>query len=181
MSDGDVALGPELVDQLLDRARGHHFIGLALNDDARGWARREEAEVVHVRRRRDRDEAADLRAAHQELHADPGAEADAGDPGRLSLGMDRLDPVERAGRIAELADAIVEHALALTDTAEIEAQRRETTADERLVEQLDELVVHRAARLRMRVQHQRNRCAGTSAVLETSFETHLQASENDIG
>ena len=33
--DRDVALGAELVDQLLDRARGDDFVGLALDDDPR--------------------------------------------------------------------------------------------------------------------------------------------------
>ena len=69
--------------------------GAAVEDQARRGAGREEAEVVHVRRRRDRQEAADFRAPHQKLHTDPGAEAEAGDPGRLRLGVDRLDPVER--------------------------------------------------------------------------------------
>src|SRR5689334_24166211 len=119
MVDRDVPLGPELVDELLDRAWSDHFIGLALDDDARRGAGREEAEVVHVRRRSDRNEAADLRAPHQQLHADPRAKADARDPGRLGFGMDRLDPVERGSGIRELADAVVEHALALADPAEV--------------------------------------------------------------
>ena len=32
--DGDVALGPELVDELLDRPRSHHFVRIALDDPA---------------------------------------------------------------------------------------------------------------------------------------------------
>ena len=54
----------------------------------------------------------------------------------------------------ELADAVVERALALADAAEVEPQGREAALDEGLVEQLDDLVVHRAAGLRMRVQDQ---------------------------
>src|SRR3546814_20741548 len=94
---------------------------LALDDDAGGGAGGEEGEVVHVRRRRDRDEAAHCRAAHQELHADPRAEADARHPGRLCFGMDLLHPVERRGGVRKLPDAVVEHALALADASEIEA------------------------------------------------------------
>src|SRR3546814_1978432 len=41
---------------------------------ARGGAGCKEGEIVHVRRRRDRNEAGDLRPAHEELHADPRAE-----------------------------------------------------------------------------------------------------------
>ena len=108
--------------------------------------------------------------AHQQLHADPGAEADAGDPGGLGLGMDLLDPVERAGGVGQLADAVVEHALALADAAEIEAQRREAAADEGLVEQLDDLVVHRPAGLRVRVEDHRDRRARARARVETAFE-----------
>ncbi len=146
--DGDVLLGAQLVDQLLHGDRRHHLVAVALDDDARGGAGREEGEVVEVGGRRDRDEALDLRPAHQELHADPRAEADAGDPRRLRLGWMDLHPVERGGRVGQLADAVVEHALALADAAEVEAQRREAAAHERLVERLHDMVVHRAAGLR---------------------------------
>src|SRR5436190_11098786 len=124
--DRDVALRPELVDQLLDGARSDDFVGLALDDDAGGGAGRQKAEVVHVRGRRDRNEALDFGPAHQQLHADPGAEANARNPGRLGFRMDALYPVEGACSIRQLADAIVEHALALADSAEIESQRRES-------------------------------------------------------
>src|SRR3546814_6958679 len=52
------------------------------------------------------------------------------------------------------------YALALADPAEVEAQGGEAAADEILVQQLHDLVVHRAAGLRMAVQDQRNRGAG---------------------
>ncbi|KIT94836.1 hypothetical protein QT23_00190, partial [Staphylococcus aureus] len=110
--DGDVLLRAQLVDQLLHRARRHHLVILALDDDARGRAGGEEGEVEHVRRRGDRDEAADLRTAHQQLHADPGAEAEAGDPGAARLRMEALHPVERARGVGQFADAVVERSLA---------------------------------------------------------------------
>src|SRR5215475_2268317 len=47
--------------------------------------RPEEREVVEVGGRRDRDEAFDLGTAHQELHADPGAEREAGNPAALGF------------------------------------------------------------------------------------------------
>src|SRR3954452_12846849 len=130
--DRDVALRPQLVDELLYRARSDDFVGFALDDDARGRAGGEEAEVVHVGGRRDRDEASDLRTAHQQLHAYPGAEADPRDPCGLRFGMDRLNPVERGCRVGKLADAIVEHTLALADPAEVEPQGRKAALDEGL-------------------------------------------------
>jgi cysteine desulfurase len=179
--DRDVPLRAKLVDELLNRAWSNNLVSLALNDDPRRRARREKAEIVHVRGRRDRNEAADFRSAHQELHADPGAETDTCNPGRLRLGMDRLDPVERARRIRELAYAVVEYSLALAHTAEIEAQRGKTALDERLIEKLDNLVVHCPAGLRVRMEDQRDRGAGTGAGMETSFEASLGTWENDFG
>src|SRR3546814_1503312 len=68
------------------------------------------------------------------LHPDPRAEADARDPCRLRFGVEALHPIERAGRVGKLADAVVERALALADAAEIEPQRGETAPLEGLVE-----------------------------------------------
>ena len=44
--------------------------------------------------------------------------------------MNALYPVERGGRVRQLADAVVERALAFAHTAEVEAKRRETAPDE---------------------------------------------------
>ena len=161
--------------------RGDDLVGLALDDDPRRGARREEAEVVHVGRRSDRDEALDLGTAHQQLHADPGAEADPGDPGRLRLGVDLLDPVERRGGVGQFADAIVERALALADSAEIEAQGGKAAAGEGLIEQLHDLVVHRAAGLRVRMEDHRDRRARPQPGVETAFEAAFGTGENDFG
>ena len=72
-------------------------------------------------------------------------------------GMQRLDPVERRGGIGKLADAVVEIALAPADAAEIEAQAGEAALLEHVEEPVDDLVVHRAAEARMRMQHQGDR------------------------
>ena len=85
------------------------------------------------------------------------------------------------GGVGQLADAVVEHALALADAAEVEAQRREAAPDEGLVEQLDDLVVHRPAGLRVRMEDQRDRRAGAGAGMETAFEAALGAGKNDFG
>src|SRR5206468_1643989 len=62
-----------------------------------------------------------------------------------------------------------------------EAKRREAAPDERLVEQLHELVVHCAPGLRVRVKNQCNRRARPGAGMETSFEAPFGAGENDFG
>ena len=138
-------------------------------DDGPG---REEREIVEVGGRRDRDEALDLRPAHQQLHADPGAEREAGDPAAARFRVDGLRPVERGGGVGEFALAVVERALAAADAAEIEPQHREIAVRERIVELIDDLVVHRAAELRMRVQHDGERCVllpcGMIPALDTS-------------
>src|SRR3977135_1048224 len=94
-----------------------------------------------------------LERQHQELHTDPRSEREAGDPAASGLRIDRLRPIERGRRIRELALPMVERALAASDTAEVEAQYREVPMHESVVELIDDLMVHRAAELRMRMQH----------------------------
>src|SRR5262249_32308226 len=101
-------------------------------------------------------EALDLRPAHEELHADPGAEREAGDPAGAGLGIERLRPVEGGGGIRQLALAVIEAALAASDAAKVEAHHRKVPGGEGIVEVVDDLVVHRAAELRMWMQHDRD-------------------------
>ena len=75
----------------------------------------------------------------------------------LEFGIVHLQPVERGGRIGELARAVVEIALAAPDAAEIEAQHREAALGERVIQMVDDLVVHGAPELRMRVQDEGDR------------------------
>src|SRR5437764_1102420 len=63
---------------------------------------------------------------------------------------------ERGERIVGLAHAIVERALALPDAAEVEAHAGIVERDEGLGERLRNLVVERAALLRMRVSDERD-------------------------
>jgi hypothetical protein len=60
-------------------------------------------------------------------------------------------------------------------------QGREAALDEGLVEQLHDLVVHRAAGLRVRMEDQRDRRAGTRPGMKASFEAPLRAGENHFG
>src|SRR5205085_6149845 len=78
-------------------------------------------------------------------------------------------------------DAIVEHALALAHTAEVKAQGRKASLHEGLIEELDDLVVHRPAGLRVGMQDQRYRRSRTGSGVETSFKAALWAWENDFG
>ena len=84
-------------------------------------------------------------------------------------------------RVGQLADAVVEDALALADTPEIEAQGREAAPHERLVERLHDVIVHRAARLRVRVEDQGDGRAGAGPWLETTFKTAFRPWKNDFG
>ena len=93
--------------------------------------------------------------------------------------MDRLDPVERAGRVGQFADAIVEAALALAHPAEVESQRRKSPVDEGLVERLGDPLVHRPAAVGVRMEDHRNRRARAAGRGETAFEAAFGAGEDD--
>ena len=71
--------------------------------------------------------------------------------------MERLDPVERRGSVGELSNAVIEVALAPSDTPEIEAQAGEAPLLEHVEELVDDLVVHGAAEAGVGMQHQGNR------------------------
>src|SRR5262245_22221790 len=92
--DDDALLGLQLLHQGGDVLGRHHRILVAMHDQPGGRAGGEEREVVEVGRRRHRDEALDLGAAHQKLHADPGAEGEPGDPAGARLGVERLRPIQ---------------------------------------------------------------------------------------
>ena len=101
--DLDVALMRQLGDESLDRVDRHDRVVIALQDQARGGAWGEKGEVVNIRRRGDHDKALDLRPAHQQLHADPGAERVASHPTLRGGRVGGLEPVERGRRIRQLA------------------------------------------------------------------------------
>ena len=180
LRDGDALLRVQLVDQALHVLRRRHLVGIAMDDQARRRAGRQEREIIGVGLRRDRDEAFDLRPAHQKLHADPRAEGIAGDPAALGIRMQRLDPVERRGRVRQFAGAVVEFALAAADAAEIEAQRGEIALLEHVEEVVDDLVVHRAAELRMRMQDDGDRRALFLGGLVAALQATGRTGENDL-
>ena len=152
--DGDAALGVQLLHQLPHRAFRHQLVIRAVQDQPVAGAGGEEAEIVVAGGRGDGHEAAHLRPAHQELHADIGAEGVARHPERVRVRVHRLEEVERGGRVADLADAAVVAALAPADTAEVEAQHGEAHRLEALVQGVDDAVVHGPAMQRVRVEQQ---------------------------
>src|SRR5262249_30126915 len=94
--------------------------------------------------------------------------------------IDGLRPVERACCIRQLAGAMIERALAAADAAEIETQYREAAMRERVVALIDDLVVHRAVELRMRMQDHRNRRVLLFRRMVAAFKTDCGTGEDDF-
>ena len=179
--DLDALLRLELLDEAGDFLQGRDAVLVAMHEQAGGRAGREEGEIEAVGGRRDRDEAFDLRPAHQKLHADPGAEGDAGDPAGARLRIDRLRPVERGGGVRQFALAMVEAALAAPDAAEIEAQHGEAALGEGVIEIVDDLIIHRPAELRVRVQDDGDRRAAHRRGMKTALDAAGRTIEHDFG
>ena len=178
--DLDAALLVQLLHQTLNRIGRHQGIFLAMDDQARGRAGREEAEVVHVGRQRQADKAMDLGPPHQQLHADPGAEREAGDPAGAAVDIVLLHPVEGRGGIAQLALAMVEGFLGATNTAKIEAQGGESATREHVKDVEHDLVVHRAAVERVRMEDQCQRCIGATGMVITPFQAAVRTVEDHL-
>ncbi|MPL92923.1 hypothetical protein SDC9_39047 [bioreactor metagenome] len=179
--DGDSLLLAQLADQGVGVLRRRHAVGGAVDDQARGGAGGKEAEIIHVRRRRDRDEAGDLGPAHQKLHADPGAEAEARDPAMLRVRVHRLQIVECRGSIRQLADALVILALRPADAAEVEAQHGEADLVEGVMQVVDDAIVHRAAEFRIGVKNDRDRRVRDGLRVVAALEATFGTGENDFG
>src|SRR5262245_34454311 len=178
--DHDALLGLELVDQTVDVLVRHHGVLVAVDDHPGRRAGREEGEVVEVRRRGDRNKAFDLGPAHEQLHADPGSEGEAGNPAAPRLRVDGLRPVERRGGIGQFPLAVVERALAAPDPAEVEAQHGEVPVHEGVVELVDDLVVHRAPKLRVRVQQDADRGILLPGRVVAALDASGRAGEDDL-
>ena len=76
---------------------------------------------------------------------------------------------------------MIERALAAADAAEVEPQYREAACNERVIDLIDDLVVHRAVKLRMRVQHHRDRRILLLCRMVAALETACRAGENNFG
>ncbi|MNV36416.1 hypothetical protein D3C71_1278910 [compost metagenome] len=181
VGDEDALLGLQLFDQTVHILLWRDLVGIAVDDEAGRRAGGEEGEVVGVGLRRNRHEALDFRTAHQKLHADPGAEGITGNPAALRIRMQALHPVESGSGVGKLASTMVEFALAAADRAEIEPERGEAALLEKIEQLIDDLVVHRAAELRMRMKDDRYRRALFLGGLITAFEATRRAVKNDFG
>ena len=171
----------QLFDEGEDFLQRRDAVLVAVDEQARRRAWGQEAEVEAVGRRRDGDKALDLGTPHEELHADPRAEGDARDPAGARLGADRLSPVQRGGRVGKLALAVVEGALRAADPAEVEPQHGKPALGEIIVGAVDDLIVHRAAELRVRMQHDRDRGASLFCRMKAAFQPTGGTVEKDLG
>ena len=72
-------------------------------------------------------------------------------------------------------------ALAAADGAEVEPERREAALLEKIEELINDLVVHRAAELRVRMKDDRDRRALFLGGLITAFEATRRAVKDDFG
>jgi hypothetical protein len=102
-------------------------------------------------------------------------------PAAARLGIDRLRPVERGRRIRQFAEPMIERALAPPHAAEVEAQHRKAPVHEGVVELVDDLVVHRAAELRVRVQDDGDGCILLSRRVIPAFDPTSRAGKDDFG
>src|SRR6202035_877402 len=78
------------------------------------------------------------------------------------------------------AGAVIERSLAAADTAEIEAQYGKSAMRERVVALVDDLMIHRAVKLRMRVQHHRHWRVLLLGGMVTTFEAARGAGKNNF-
>src|ERR1700684_4378624 len=94
--------------------------------------------------------------------------------------MDGLRPIERGGGIRKFAGAVIERALAAADTAKVEAQHRKSAMREGVIALVDDLMIHRAVKLRMRMQHHLDRRLLLLRRVITPFEAACATGENDF-
>ena len=86
------------------------------------------------------------------------------------VGVVGLQPVERGRGVGQLAGTVVEQALAPSHAAEVEAQHREAALLEGVIQVIDDLVIHRAAELRVRVQDERDRRVRAALVMVAGLD-----------
>src|SRR6185312_11189147 len=110
----------------------------------------------------------------------PGPEREAGDPAGAGVGIVALQPVERRGRIAQLALAAVELALGAPDASEVEPQNGKAPALEGLEQGINDLVVHRPPMLGVGMQHDGDGGARLLAMLIAALDSSCGAVDNDF-
>src|ERR1700677_1154981 len=73
---------------------------------------------------------------------------------------------------------MIESALGASDAAKIEAQHRKSALREGVIHIIHNLIVHRAAKLRVRMQNDGDRRAALFGGMETAFESSGRTVEN---
>lgn len=180
-ADGDPLLAGGLLQHVLGVFGRGDFVVVPVNDQAAGGARAEEREIVQASGRCDGDEALEVRATHQHLHGDPAAEGEACQPDFRRVRVVGVEPVEGGGGVGEFSHAVVEHALGITDAAEVEAEYREAHAHEGFEQAVGHLVVHGTAVQRVRVQDDGNRGFRVLLGEVLAFEAAGRALEIHVG
>ena len=125
------------------------------------------------------DQAFCSRVARAHCESNPRAKGKTHQADRL-FGKPRQEVIKRRTDVVALAGAFGVFSLALADAAKVEAQRRETQRGGRFGGAKDNFVVKRAAKLRVRMTHQRRQARIASRVpLEQSFEPSNRARDKD--
>ncbi len=180
MFDHGALLGFQLINLLDHFLQRRHPVEIAVDEQARTRAGGEKGEVEAVGWRGDGDKTLDLGPAHEQLHRDPRTERRAGDPAGARGRINGLDPVERGGGVGKFSHSVIETTLAAPHATEIEAQHGEPALGEGVIEIVDDLVVHRAAELRVRLQHEGDRGAARGGLVEAAFQPAGRTGENNF-
>lgn len=176
--DADALLSVELLDQLVDGGFGDEFIGVAVDHQAPAGAWGEEPEIVMAGRRGDADPTGDFGSAHEELHADEGAERVARNPEAAVAGIDGLHPVERGGGIGNFTNSAIVATLTAANAAKVEPHDGKAQALEALVHGEDDTVVHCSAVQRMRVEQESYGRTLLLGVVVASLQPTIRPSEH---
>ena len=167
------AAGVELA-HLLEREQ---LVALAVDEELCLRAARDRLEVVVRQRRRDADERRHARIVGADGQRDVGAERHAAGP-LLRVRIPIAHEIERGAKVVHLAKTVAEAAGAGAGAAEVEAQHRAADAAERLRGLIDDLGVHRAAVLRMRMREDDGRA---HAARMPGFEQSVGADAAAVG
>ena len=125
------------------------------------------------------DQAFRSRLARAHRESNPCAKGKTHQADRL-FGKPRQEVIKRRTDVVALAGAFGVFSLALADAAKVEAQRRETQPHGRFGGAKDNFVVKRAAKLRVRVTHQRHHARIDPRVpLEQRFEPSNRARDKE--
>ncbi len=152
---------------------GHHRVFLAVHDQPGRRAGREEREIIEVGGRCDRNKTFDLPAGRINscMPIQAPNEKPVTQQARAS-GLMVLRPIERGGRVRQFTGAVNERTLAAADAAEVETQHREAAMGEGIIALIDDLMIHRAMKLRgVWMQDHRDRRVLLLGRVITAFET----------